>query len=384
MSANPKLLKWARESLKLKVEDVANKLKISPETVSIWESDSIATPTYPQLEKLAYEIYKRPLALFFLPHPPIEQSPEVEFRTLPKAELESLQKDTILQIRTAHAYQISLSELYEGNNPVQKKIWRDINFSVDSLIEDQAKKIRAYLGLTIHEQEKWKDDESALKKWRTLIEESGVFVFKNSFKQRDISGFCLKHSEFPIIYLNNGNTKTRQIFSLLHELAHLLLGINGISKDENEERYFSNEQRKIERYCNQIAAEVLIPKNSIAEDLKGNLIERNEEIENQCTAIAKKYGVSREAVLRRLVDMSVVEAGRYEYFASRWRGQIKPRSKGNWYASKAAYISNKFLIDVVKQKSMQKISVPKAAEYLGVKPKNYSRLESLAVAWMSV
>ncbi len=70
-------------------------------------------------------------------------------------------------------------------------------------------------------------DTIALKQWRQAVEDCGVFVFKAAFKQKDISGFCLMDESLPVIYLNNSTTKTRQIFSLLHELAHLLLSING-------------------------------------------------------------------------------------------------------------------------------------------------------------
>jgi len=73
-----------------------------------------------------------------------------------------------------------------------------------------------------------------LKYWRQAVEEAGVFVFKNSFKQKDISGFCLRDEDLPIIYLNNSTSKTRQIFSLLHELAHLLLNMNGLSKFDSD------------------------------------------------------------------------------------------------------------------------------------------------------
>jgi Zn-dependent peptidase ImmA (M78 family) len=62
----------------------------------------------------------------------------------------------------------------------------------------------------------------------------------------------------PVVYLNNSTTKTRQIFSLLHELAHLLIGINGLSKfDTSYIDRLPQVEKKIERFCNAIAAEVL-------------------------------------------------------------------------------------------------------------------------------
>ncbi len=77
---NPKILKWARERAKYSLEDVALKLKKDIDIIKSWESGE-KSPTYIQLEKLAYDIYKRPIALFFFPEPPEESDEQSEFRT---------------------------------------------------------------------------------------------------------------------------------------------------------------------------------------------------------------------------------------------------------------------------------------------------------------
>src|SRR3989338_380765 len=83
---NPDMLRWARETAGLKIEDVARKFKKDNTEILSWESGE-DSPTYVQLEKLAYEIYKRPLAIFFFPEPPQEESPKQSFRTLPEQEI---------------------------------------------------------------------------------------------------------------------------------------------------------------------------------------------------------------------------------------------------------------------------------------------------------
>ena len=75
----PAVLRWARESIGMSVEDVALKLKRPPEDIRAWESADATAPTYAQLETLAYKVLKRPLAVFFLPEPPKEVSPKREF-----------------------------------------------------------------------------------------------------------------------------------------------------------------------------------------------------------------------------------------------------------------------------------------------------------------
>ena len=86
LPVNPVMLRWARETGGFGIDDVVGKLKrkrITAETVASWEEKGATSPTYAQLERLAYEVYKRPLALFFFPEPPEEESPAESFRTLP-------------------------------------------------------------------------------------------------------------------------------------------------------------------------------------------------------------------------------------------------------------------------------------------------------------
>jgi len=253
----PEVIVWARESVGMTVEDVAHKLKRPREEIEAWERGE-AAPTYPQLEKLAYDLYKRPLAVFFLPAAPEEVAPKHEFRTLPDTDLESLHKDTYLHIRRAHAYQLALKDLFGDRNPMGPGIWQTIKLSTDQSVSQQAQAIREYLGITLQVQCSWRDDDTALKQWRGAIEKAGVFVFKASFKQKEISGFCLTDTHLPVIYLNNGTTKTRQTFSLLHELAHLLLSISGLSKlDKQYIDFLPQAQQRIQRFCLAIADEIL-------------------------------------------------------------------------------------------------------------------------------
>jgi Zn-dependent peptidase ImmA (M78 family)/transcriptional regulator with XRE-family HTH domain len=255
----PKMLKWARESIGKPLADVARALKRPAEEIDAWERGDKA-PTYVQLERLAYEVYKRPLAAFFLPEPPQEKGPESDFRTLPEEDLQMLLPDTYLKIRQARAYQAVLRELFSDVSPSSNPIWRAIELSENASVEKQAARLRTLLGISLEEQGKWSNDDLALKQWRFAVESGGVFVFKNALAQKSISSFCLSDEQFPIIYLNNSTTKTRQIFSLFHELAHILLRMNGLSKSgENYIEELPKREQKIEKFCNALAAEILIP-----------------------------------------------------------------------------------------------------------------------------
>jgi Zn-dependent peptidase ImmA (M78 family) len=298
----PEIFRWARVSVGLSVTDVATMLKRDPEEVAAWEAGTKA-PTYPQLEKLAYQVYKRPLAVFFLPSPPEEQLPQREFRTLPDADMQTLARDTYLHIRRAHAYQLALRDLFDGHNPAEHLIWKSLSLSTSQPIAEQADRIRQHLGITLEKQIRWANDDSALKGWRKAIEDAGVFVFKAAFKQKEISGFCLADDVLPLIYLNNSTTKTRQIFSLLHELAHLLLSMNGLSKlDTGYIDALPKREQRIERFCNAIAAEVLIPTQDFAVQTRHLPVDLDPMTDVRFSELAARYGVSREAILRRFLD----------------------------------------------------------------------------------
>lgn len=371
----PEMFRWARQTLGLSIDDVARKLKRPSEEIEAWELGK-ATPTYALLEKLAYQVYKRPLAVFFLPNPPDEMTPDREFRTLPDFDLENLSPDTYIQIRRAHAYQIALDELFNGRNPVEKPIWESISLALNKPINQQAIKIREFLGIRMDQQMSWSSDDVALKQWRQAIEEAGIFVFKNSFKQKDISGFCLRDKNLPIIYVNNGTTKSRQIFSLLHELAHLLMNINGLSKfDSRYIERLTSEEKTIEQFCNAIAAEILIPSDDFTQqtiNFPQNVDSVSDELFSE---IANRYSVSREAILRRFLDQGRASKNFYEQKAKFWANQKKTGSGGDWYASQNVYLSHRFSTEVFSQYYRSQISMEQASDLLGIKAKNFAGLE---------
>ncbi|SRR6266545_1258134 len=371
------VLQWARESQGLSIEDVAQRMKRDPVEIAAWETGE-RSPTYVQLEALAYKVYKRPLAIFFLPQPPSEPDPEREFRTLPDFDLEDLSSDTRYQIRFAHSLQLSLKELNEGRNPAEKLIFRDIALSLQRDVREQSDEIRRYLGISLETQIAWRSNETALRAWRNVIEDAGVFVFKHAFKEKGISGFCLLDDEFPIIYLNNSTSKTRQVFSLFHELAHLLFHINGISKfDTTYIARLPPPERRIEQFCNALAAELLMP----SADFDAQLDDYDRIDDRGVERLASRYSVSREVVLRRLRDKGLVSREQYEEKAAEWSAQAEDRASkgGNYYATQASYLGVHYLKLVLGKHYQGRLTLEQVAEYLGVKPKNVAGLEQFAL-----
>src|SRR5262249_50396708 len=157
--------------------------------------------------------------------------------------------------RKAHAFQAGMEELYQARNPADHLIWREIRLSTTQPLTALAERVRDTLAVSVDQVRAKSNADDALKLWRSAVERNGVFVFKNSFKKAELSGFCLRHDQFRVIFKNNSTTKPGQVFSLMHDLAPLFLNQNGISRFDNREIDPPPPvDREIERYCNSVAA----------------------------------------------------------------------------------------------------------------------------------
>ena len=373
---NPKVLIWARERAGLTVDDVAARMKKEIETVTAWEKGS-EFPTFRQLEALAESVYHRPIALFFFPAPPEEPDPRSEFRTLPASEIEGLQADTRFALREGLAFRESLQQLTGGHNLATRLITADIHAAADQPVEGLAARVRKYLGVDLRQQFASESTTQALKMWRQAVEDAGVFVFKRSFKQKGISGFCLSDAVFPLIIINNSTAHSRQIFTLFHELGHLLFAVSGITKDDTGFiRRLTGASHSIEVACNRFAAEFLVPVATFPwREFQGA------DLDVAVRAVATRYRVSREVILRRLLDRGVVDDETYEAKAREWSEEyLKSREEmsggGNYYATQATYLGPSFLNLAFSQFHAGNVSLSDLADHLGMKARSVPRLEA--------
>ncbi|MBU1487464.1 ImmA/IrrE family metallo-endopeptidase, partial [bacterium] len=374
---NPDVLRWARETAGFSIKDVVtriNRKRVTAGTIAAWERGA-ESPTYPQLERLAYEIYKRPLALFFFPEPPQEESPKQSFRTLPEYEISRIPPRLRYLIRQAKVMQIDLAELNDKVNPASRQILQDLRFNPDVAVDEMTVKVRKYLNIELNRQKSWKSTDEAFKTWRNALEEHGVFVFKEAFKEDAFSGFCLYDEQFPIIYVNNSKSDTRQIFTLFHELAHLLLGTGGIDTRLDEYiNLLTGDDRKIEILCNRFAGGFLVPDDDFGRIISGIRIE-----EKSIQYLAMQYHVSHEVILRKLLDRGIIDQSFYKKQVEQWAkgAPTKSGSGGNYYARKGVYLGEYFLGMAFSRYYQNRISIDQLANYLGVKVKNVAGMESL-------
>jgi Zn-dependent peptidase ImmA (M78 family)/transcriptional regulator with XRE-family HTH domain len=377
-STNPKILTWARERCGLSVEDLARNLGKNSDIVQQWESGE-AFPSYTTLETLAYSHFKVPLAVFFFPEPPDIEDAAAKFRRLPEYELGRLSSDTRQKILLAQAYQESLKELLQEPT-ASTLIWQDLK-TTTSCLPELASDVRDYLQVSLEQQFSFSKGDEAFKTWREAIEQCGVYTFKDSFKDRFVSGFCLIHDQFPIIMVNNSNSFSRQIFTLFHELGHILLGVNGIT--DVEDKYIdlmSNSDRSLEIACNKFAGEVLVPSSAFLKELPAFEAEGQKIVPE----LAKKYSVSREVILRRLLDYGAIDQAYYASKAKEWNGDYLRQSRetkgGNWYRTRLSYLGDGFSHLAFENYRQGRLSKAELAEHLNVRARNLEGFESY-IGW---
>lgn len=363
LPVTPAVVQWARERAGYSLEDAGRVFK----KIVAWEAGE-AQPSYAQVEDMAVR-FKTPIAVFFFPAPPALPSIEQAFRTLTADDFAAIPRTIRLLLRRGQAMQINLAELNDGINPTQRLITRDLKFTPDSSLDEIAVVVRDYLGVTIEEQASWKNVDEALDAWREVFAtRAGVYAFKDAFQAPNYFGFCLYDDEFPVIYINNSSTKSRQIFTLFHELGHVLFHTSGIDiLDDSFLNHLDDAERKIEIICNGLAARVLVP-----DDVLDKMLQELKVSREAAEQIAKSLNVSREVIYRKFLDRGLVSAGEYSEAAKSWAAQMKPKKSdsGNYYNSHRAYLGQRYIDLAFTKYYQQRFDQSQLAEYLNLKPKN--------------
>ena len=299
----PEVVKWARETAKLPIEEVARKLKVNRERVKAWESGE-DSPTFSQIEKLS-KYYRRPLAVFFLPEPPEDFQTLRDFRK--DGEKKEYSTALTFLIREIQNRQRWLSDFFKAEG--ESKLSFIGRFSVSSEADKIAQDVLKVLNVSRDEMSSFTENREVLNYWVKKIEDQRVFVSLTSnlhshlkIDPSEVQGFAISDEYAPFICVNTKDSKNAQLFTLIHELVHLWLNSSGVSAfDPIEFRDDYNKFSPVEKLCNKVTAEILMPKKEIQALAKG--ISMNaKEIE----AIAKNFQVSSYAVAVRFLNLNLI------------------------------------------------------------------------------
>ena len=390
MSAiQPKILTWARETAGLSLDDAARALGLTDargrtggqrlEAMELGEDE----PTRPVLLKMA-KTYRRPLLVFYLAEPPKMGDRGQDFRTLPGHEKFNPELDALL--RDIKARQGLIRSMLEDDKA------EPLEFVSSATIELPAPKLAARmaerLNFSLARYRATKTPDEAFTYLRETIEASGVYVLllgnlgshHTNILVEVFRGFALADNIAPLIVINDQDSKTAWSFTALHELAHLWLGQTGISGTEGE--------NKIERYCNDVAGEFLLPASEVRQ-LAPVLKLSVATVAEQIGPFAQAHRVSRAMVAYKLYRAGMIGKTTWAALDQRFKDQYlqfkqreaeknrKAEGGPNYYIVRRHRLGQALLGLVRRSLDEGTITYTKASRVLGVKPRSVEPLLSL-------
>jgi Zn-dependent peptidase ImmA (M78 family) len=385
---NPTVLNWARTTAGLNLDDAARAIDLK-EAYGKSGADRLAEieagqeePSRSLVLRMAKE-YRRSLLVFYMAEPPRTGDRGDDFRTVPGAEpplynplLDALIRDirgrqNILKSGLEDADTEPLTFIGSANTNVSvealaQRIARELDFRLDDF--------RAQPGIG-----------EAFAYLRFKIESGGIFVLllgnlgshHTNISVDTFRGYAIADDMAPLILINDQDARSAWSFTALHEVAHLWLGLSGVSGWADGSQ--------IERYCNDVASELLLPEREnrdVARIRAGSL----DELIDGVSAYARSHRVSRPMVAYRLYRLGVIDERRWnqistrfkqEWLASREREAIERRGKEggpSYYVVKRHKLGDALVNFVTRSLGEGLLSYTKAGQVLGVKARNVNPL----------
>lgn len=374
----PELLVWARESAGYaSLEKAADLIGIDSLTLHEWENGH-DSPSLTQLRKMG-QVYKRPIAVFFLAEPPRKFDAQREFRRLPGIIRGAASPGLLQAMRWAVFRREAALELHRLTGDPLAELNAVLHPHMNP--EEAGRQIRELLGISWEDQIEWSSPHAALREWRTSIETRGVLVFQTPSSEVDLSemrGTCIPDQPLPVILLNGADAPHGRIFSLLHEFAHILLHAGGhqTSRMEGE---LSPEERPLEVAANAFAAAALLPEGVFRRAIE-SFSQAIRADDKTLKFLAQKWKVSPETILRRMATLGLATEAAYRKKRDEWGSRV-------WYVAgpagsggppmevktlaKDGRSYTRLVLDAYDQRL---INTNAASDYLGVKPRHFSNI----------
>ncbi|MFC1592661.1 ImmA/IrrE family metallo-endopeptidase [Candidatus Omnitrophota bacterium] len=212
-------------------------------------------------------------------------------------------------------------------------------------VEEFAVRIRSALKFDIEERRKMSTWTDALRSFIEQAEQLGILVMvngvvgNNNWRKLDpheFRGFALTDNLAPLIFINNADTKSAKMFTLAHELVHIWIGQSALS-DAQVTQITGNQ---IERWCNAVAAELLVPLAILREEYQ-----KNKHLSDEVNRLARYFKVSTLVILRRIYDAKGLQK---EQFWKAYNDEIERLLKiptkegGNFYLTQPTRLSRRF------------------------------------------
>lgn len=290
----PEVLSWAVEESGYTDEQLAAHIGVSLDDLASWKRGD-TRPTLTPLKKLATKLHRQ-FATFLLPAPPKRGALRVQFRAIgsqPPRELSPMERRFL---RRARRQQEIIGWLSQELNEPAPRLPRH---SPSDSPTEAGDVIRDRLNIEFSQQANWTSPSRAFDHWREAVGDIGVTVFVYSLGRDSCNGFSLWHERAPVIVVSSAWREEARIFTLFHELGHLLL--RGSSACLERVGRLRNDP--IERWCEQFSAAVLLLAGAIDEILQRiGSVGRVREL-GVARTIARRARISLRAATLRLIEL---------------------------------------------------------------------------------
>ncbi|MCC7126069.1 MAG: ImmA/IrrE family metallo-endopeptidase [Acidobacteria bacterium] len=336
------LLTWARERAGLSTATLAKRLP----GFDAWEQGA-RQPTLKQLEAVARATHT-PVGYLFLAEPPVEHVPIPDFRTVADAGVRRPSPDLLDTIYSCQERQAWYREFARAEGLSTLSFVASVDVNED--IVRAATAMRTALGFDISARRAMRTWEEALRRFVDQAEALGVLVMASGvvgsnthrvLDPNEFRGFALVDDVAPLVFVNAADSKSAQMFTMAHELAHLWLGQSALS----DVGPVSAPVHAVERWCNQVAAEFLVPLKSLRAEYR-----RTAALSDECRRLARVFKVSTLVVIRRLHDLGKLSRdsmwAAYTAEIERLNELVRP-SGGDFYLTQPARVSKRFARAVI-------------------------------------
>ncbi|MBI4700488.1 MAG: ImmA/IrrE family metallo-endopeptidase [Deltaproteobacteria bacterium] len=362
VAVRPEMLLWACERAGLRPGELAHRIPQFPD----WEHGE-GQPTLRQLERFAKATHT-PIGYLFLPEPPAEGVPIPDFRTIADERIARPSPDLLDTLYLCQQRQEWYRDFARSMGDARLAIVGSVRRTAD--VVRTAETIRHALRFDLDERRALRTWTEALRQFIEQADAAGVLVMvsgvvgSNNGRKLDpheFRGFALVDDLAPLVFVNGADTKAAQMFTLAHELAHVWLGQSALS-DAGARLVPDHE---VERWCNQVAAELLVPLEALRAEY-----DRRAELRAELDRLARRFKVSTLVALRRVHDAGGLTQAQYgaAYEAELARLRSLPKgSGGDFYLTLGARVSKRFARALVVSTREGRSSFTEAFRLLGLK-----------------
>lgn len=365
-AVRPELLRWARE--RAGIADAEELLGRFPKLAE-WESGE-TQPTLKQLEAFAQALHV-PIGYLFLPEPPHEPLPIPDFRTHDGCGVRRASPDLLDMLYACQERQGWYRDFALTVRMPEAAFVGSA--SLDDRPQDVAARMAETLGFDVAHRAACHTWEAALRLFIAQADAAGVLVMvsgvvlsnnRRTLDPEEFRGFALADRRAPLVFINGTDTKSGQMFTLAHELAHLWLGSSAVSDASAAPL---NGYRREEVWCNAVAAELLVPLAALRP-----MLQPGEPLDEVMQRLARQFKVSTLVILRRLLDAGALDRPAFDRAWADERARLRDLARagaggGDFYRTTLSRVSRRFARALVESTLEGQTLYRDAFRMLGVK-----------------